>query len=87
MPICPSEGPDQRCQDCKVSAACQHNCACVNLARSGDIAHADEFICFYERACLEAAARFSARLYDRQHPASPPPVAATVPGYMHSLAI
>lgn len=67
---------DHRCRRCQVERPCQHDCACVNLARTGDIGRPDDFVCFYERACLEAAARFGSRLSAVQPSAQPAPAIA-----------
>ena len=61
--IChPQDRPSLSCAHCEQARPCQHQCACVNLARTGDVGQVDDFVCFYERVCLEAAARFWSRL-------------------------
>ncbi len=55
----------RRCSGCKAARSCQHDCACVNLARSGELGRPDGFICFYERACIDSAERFAKQLHRR----------------------
>ena len=75
-----------RCEGCQVERACQHNCACVNLARTGDIGCADDFVCSYERGCLEAAATFWSRLRERRGSARPDSGPAVATGPVGCLA-
>jgi len=61
-----ADAASDRCKRCNLEHACQHNCACVNLARTGDVGAVDDFICFYERSCIKAAACFWTRLSERR---------------------
>lgn len=45
------------CGDCSVRALCARDCACANLARTGDPARPDGLVCLLEQACLREAAR------------------------------
>lgn len=60
------------CRGCDVERQCQRRCACVNLARTGEIGRPDDFVCSYERGRIHAAGLLASELVRRRSAARMP---------------